>query len=70
MVKKPKNSNWNAVLTDRGSKTNLGLFSTPDLAHQSWKTAKLGIALERKPEMDDIDLRIYPNVVDVINRAE
>lgn len=55
---------------DKGLKSeHLGLFDDEDSAHSAWLTRKLEIALDLKPEMDKIDLRIYPNVVDIINTA-
>ena len=48
----------------------LGYFSTPDSAHRAWKSRKLEIALELKQKMDDIDARIYPRVVEIINRTK
>lgn len=49
-----------------GKSTHLGTFKTEEDAYQAWLTAKLSQALEYKPEMDEIDLRIYPNVVEII----
>lgn len=49
-----------------GKLVYLGCFSTEDEAYEAWLTAKLQQALEYKPEMDDIDERIYPNVVEII----
>lgn len=36
------------------------------MKHTAWLNRKLEIALELKPEMDEIDLRIYPNVIGII----
>lgn len=47
----------------------LGLFKTEIEAHQAWKKYKLELALKRKHEMDEIDIRIYPNVVKIIESA-
>jgi len=44
----------------------LGCFSTEEEAHQAWLSAKLQQALEYKQEMDEIDPRIYANVVEII----
>lgn len=52
--------------TVNGKQIHLGLFPTEQLAHQAWLTAKLSQALEYKTEMDAIDERIYPNVVEII----
>ena len=49
-----------------GNNRNLGLFNTPESAHQAWLTYKLSLADQLKPEMDAIDKRIYPNVVTII----
>lgn len=45
---------------------NLGYFDNELDAHSAWLTRKLEIALDLKPEMDEIDLRIYLNVVEII----
>ena len=49
---------------------HLGLFTTPEEAHLAWLNRKLEIALELKPKMDEIDLRIYPRVIEIINNAK
>ncbi|HSC53101.1 MAG TPA: hypothetical protein VLC98_05775 [Phnomibacter sp.] len=43
-------------------------FPTPELAHRIWVAKKLLLAKELKSEMDDIDIRIYPRVVELIQR--
>lgn len=48
----------------------LGLFDTPESANLAWLDRKLELALELKPRMDSIDLRIYPRVVEIINGAK
>lgn len=48
----------------------LGLFDTEEEAHQVWKDKKLKYALELKSEMDAIDLRIYPNVVEIVKNMK
>lgn len=48
----------------------LGHFDTPEAARAAWVTRKLELALELKPKMDSIDLRIYPRVVEIINNAK
>lgn len=53
-----------------GKDDHLGLFTTPEAAHLAWRTRKLELALELKPKMDEIDLRIYPRVVEIINSAK
>ena len=50
-------------------KVGLGKFSTPEAAHLAWRKYKLALALDKKPAMDAIDLRIYPNVVQIITEA-
>ena len=45
---------------------NLGGFLTEQEAYACYLTRKLEIASELKPEMDKIDIRIYPNVVYII----
>lgn len=46
-----------------GKQHNLGTFTTPEAARSAWLNYKLSLAEQLKPEMDDIDSRIYPNVV-------
>lgn len=48
----------------------LGLYESELEAHSVWRGRKLEIALELKPKMDAIDLRIYPNVVIISNNAK
>lgn len=52
-----------------GKKHGLGQFTTPEAAHQAWLAYKLSLAEQLKPEMDAIDVRIYPNVVTIIKAA-
>ena len=49
---------------------HIGYFRNPEAAHLAWRTRKLELALELKPKMDSIDLRIYPRVVEIINSAK
>ena len=48
----------------------LGYFKTQEAAHLAWRTRKLELSLELKPKMDEIDLRIYPRVIEIINNAK
>ena len=48
----------------------LGHFDTPEAAHLAWRARKLELALELKPRMDEIDQRIYPRVIEIINNAK
>lgn len=48
----------------------LGYFMTQDEAHSAWKKRKLEIAEELKGRMDEIDLRIYQRVVEIILKAK
>lgn len=52
-----------------GKKHGLGTFTTPEAAHLAWLSYKLSLAEQLKPEMDAIDVRIYPNVVTIIKAA-
>ena len=45
-------------------------FKTPEAAHMAWRARKLEYAAQMKNEMDAIDARIYPRVVEIINRAK
>lgn len=49
---------------------HLGLFENQHLAHSAWKERKLEFAKRLKHKMDEIDGRIYPRVVEIINRAK
>lgn len=49
---------------------HLGYFDTPEAAHLAWRARKLELALELKPRMDEIDHRIYPRVIEIINSAK
>ena len=48
---------------------HLGLFSDPWDAHAAWKRRKIELAYEMKPEMDLIDTRIHPRIVEIIKRT-
>ena len=52
-----------------GKPHHLGLFNTPEAAYVAWRRYKLSLADQLKPQMDDIDQRIYPNVVTIIKAA-
>lgn len=54
------------ISNNTGKRVHLGTFSTEEEAYRAWLTAKLSQALEYKPDMDAIDPRIYPNVIDII----
>lgn len=45
---------------------SLGNFTNEQQAHEAWLNRKLEIAYELKSEMDEIDVRIYPNIVDIV----
>lgn len=49
---------------------HLGLFETPEASHAAWLNRKLELALELKPSMDEIDLRIYQQVIEIINNTK
>lgn len=53
-----------------GKNVKIGRFNTPEAAHLAWKAKKLEYAAQMKNEMDAIDARIYPRVVEIINRAK
>lgn len=56
---------------DKGIKSeHLGMFDNELTAHKVWLERKLQIALDLKPEIDMIDLRIYPNIVEIINNIK
>lgn len=53
-----------------GKLVTIGRFKTPEAAHLAWRARKLEYAAQMKSEMDAIDARIYPRVVEIINRAK
>ena len=52
-----------------GKRFHLGLFRDPDAAHKAWRSKKLNVALMLKSKMDEVDERIYPRVIEIIERA-
>lgn len=60
---------FEAYCSEGGEKINLGFYYTPEAAHLAWRKYKLALALYKKPAMDAIDLRIYPNVIQIITEA-
>lgn len=44
----------------------LGSFKTPEEAYHAWVTAKINMAISLKPKMDEIDHRIFENVIAII----
>jgi hypothetical protein len=53
-----------------GKREEVAGFKTPEAAHLAWRARKLEYAAQMKNEMDAIDARIYPRVVDIISRAK
>lgn len=53
-----------------GSREEITGFKTPEAAHLAWRARKLEYAVQMKNEMDAIDERIYPRVVEIISRAK
>lgn len=45
----------------------LGVFNTPEEANNAWLKKKKEMATERKDEMDTIDHRIYPRIMEMID---
>lgn len=56
-------------IRNRGRIEHLGLFDNREEAYQAWKNRKLELLKERKYEMDEIDIRIYPRTVEIIERT-
>lgn len=50
----------------RSGRDSLGYFPDQNSAHAAWLRRKLDIALELKPLMDEIDVRIYCGVTKII----
>ena len=53
-----------------GRLVTIGRFKTPEAANLAWRARKLEYAAQMKNDMDAIDERIYPRVVEIINRAK
>ena len=53
-----------------GKSEYLGMLETKAEAYAAWRTRKLELAIELKPKMDEIDQRIYPRVIEIINNAK
>lgn len=53
-----------------GQREHLGIYANQEDAHEAWLSRKLGLAIELKPKMDEIDWRIYPRVVEIIKSAK
>ena len=52
-----------------GKLESLGHFDDASSAHNAWLSRKLEFSERLKPLMDEIDERIYPRIVDIINCA-
>ncbi|AUR86579.1 hypothetical protein NVP1100O_67 [Vibrio phage 1.100.O._10N.261.45.C3] len=61
---------FEAYCNHDGMRVHLGLHKTECGAHQAWVDKKTEIAKEKKSEMDKIDVRIYPNVITLINTSK
>lgn len=46
-----------------GKRVHLGYFSSPEAAHLAWVRAKRQIIIDLKPEMDKIDVRLFPSII-------
>lgn len=57
---------YQARCSINGRGKHLGCFPSQVEAHAAWQEYKLGLALDRKCEMDEIDSRIYHSVVKII----
>lgn len=53
--------------TPEGS-MHVGYFASASEAYDAWKSFKLDLALQRKEEMDKIDTKVYPRVVEIVKR--
>lgn len=51
---------------ETGKQEVVGMFDSQDMAYLAWLERKTEIASKMKSEMDDIDVRIYPRVMDII----
>ena len=52
-----------------GKLESLGHFDDASSAHNAWLSRKIEFSERLKPLMDEIDERIYPRIVDIINSA-
>lgn len=58
---------FQAQVSVKSKRIYLGLFDTPEEASEAGKKNKREQALERKQELDAIDHRIYPRIMEMIN---
>lgn len=66
-----KGNKYGARCSDgKGGRIFLGVFKTEMEAHIAWRNFKLCVAMNMKPEMDEIDERIYPNIVKIISNIK
>lgn len=47
-----------------GATVYLGRFSTPEEAHEAWRKKKVEIIESKKTELDSIDIRLYPALME------
>ena len=67
---KPVNGKFRAKCRNpkTGKEHFIGAFNEHELAHKAWREFKLDLAFEFKDEMDAVDCRIYPRMVEIIKR--
>ena len=53
-----------------GKSEHIGYFADPEEAHFAWRRRKLQLALTLKPEMDNVDPRIYKRVIEIISNMK
>ena len=59
---------YQARIMENKKRLHLGCFKTEDEAYKAWLGRKIKIVEAAKSEMDAIDKRIYPRVLEIINR--
>lgn len=53
----------------KNGREHLGYFETAEGAHSAWRSRKLEMAMESRGEMDEIDARIYPAIIEIIENS-
>lgn len=53
-----------------GKRRHIGYFSSIEEANMAYINHKIEVATSLKPDMDSIDSRIYPRVIEIINRMK
>lgn len=68
--KRRSKGDFEAYCNHNGKRIHLGVYADPWTAHSAWMSKKIEIAMEKKPLMDAIDIRIYPTVLKIIKSTK